>query len=157
MPEIVINLEQFISTAVSLSIIFGALFYVYIIVPFLRRNTVCVYDADKHRVYWLKPVYDKKNMIYRIGKFPVEKDQLTHKYWILKNGKLNMINLANYNSTLFYSVDDVKQLMQHKLTAELYRGGLIDFIPYLVIGAIIGMLLGVIIGFYVHPTPAPVK
>jgi cbb3-type cytochrome oxidase subunit 3 len=147
------ELEQIISTAVSIGIIAFAILYVYVIIPFLRRNKRCVYDADNHKVYWLKPKFNKKLMIHMLGKIPISKDDLEYKYWIIKGGQLYKITFMQPNGSPVFTIPEVQQLLQRKLITEFYAGGIMDNLPYIIMGAIIGLLMGVIIGFYAPPRP----
>jgi hypothetical protein len=149
--NIVIPLEQLLSTTISIGIIVFSILYVYVIIPFLRRNKRCVYDADNHKVYWLKPKFNKKLMTYMLGKIPISKDDLEYKYWIIKGGQLYKITLMQPNGSPVFSIAEVQQILQKKLITEFYTGGIMDNLPYIIMGVIIGILMGVIIGFYTHP------
>jgi len=147
MPEI----DNFVlQTALAYSIMANIiLVIVYLYSTFFRKVKRVIFDADKNKLYFWKVKFDKKNNIYKLNKYPIEKEDIECKFWIIKNGTLNKVSLANYNGIPIYSMEEVRNFLMNKLTLELWKGSLTEYLVYIVMGAFIGLFAGVLIGIYI--------
>jgi hypothetical protein len=150
----ILQIDEF-TLAIILDVILvsAVLFTVYFVIPFLRRYKKVIYDADRHKIYWAKPKFDKKNLVFTLRRIPIDKELLKAKLFVIKEEKLYPINPLEPNgATPYFSVKDVEQLMNQKVLAELYRASMLEFIIYIVIGIVIGLPFGILIGHFMIKT-----
>jgi hypothetical protein len=147
MPETDIFILQ---TALAYSIMANIILaIVYLYSAFFRKVKRVIFDADRNKVYFWKVKFDKRDNLYKLNKYPIEKEDIEVRFWIIKNGTLNKVSLTNYNGIPIYSMEEVRNFLTNKLTLELWKGSLTEYLIYIVMGAFIGLFIGVLIGIYI--------